>query len=50
MEQYREVIKLDEIPADDYFKVVRALIEYLNVEIIREATPDYTSYEVRAKK
>ena len=50
MDQYREVVTIDEVPPDKFGDIIHALLEHFNVEIVREATPDYTLYEVRLKK
>ncbi len=46
--QYQEIIVSTDLPSVDIPLVLFLLIERLNLEIVRESTPDYTSYEIRA--
>ena len=48
--KYQERIGLSDVPDEDLKLVLVALIDYLNVEIVREQTPDYTSYDIRKRR
>lgn len=43
---YQEFVRPEDVPQDELRLVLEALIEHLNVNIVREKTPDYTAYEV----
>jgi hypothetical protein len=49
LDRYREVTPLSDVPDKDLRLVLVALLDHLGVEIVREATPDYTSYEVQRR-
>lgn len=49
LNSYQEIVTLDDVPQDSKWEVLHALLEYLKLEIVREATPDYTLYELRSK-
>lgn len=44
---YQEIVTLDDVPSENKWEVLHALLEHLKLEIVREATPDYTLYEVQ---
>lgn len=50
MNQYQQKIKIDEVPDYRLSEIVGMLLERLNLEIIREETPDYTSFELQSRR
>ena len=46
MENYKDVIPLAEVPDRDLRIIIELLLEKQGLVIIREQTPDYTSYEL----
>lgn len=46
---YQNVVDISEIPEDDLRDVLGRVLEHLGLEIVQEATPDYTEYELRQK-
>ena len=46
---HQELISISDVPPEHLPKVLAALLEYFNVAIMREQTPDYTSYYVRPR-
>ena len=46
---YQETVPISEVPPEHLPELLAALIEYLNVVIVREQTPDYASYDVLSR-
>lgn len=47
MTAYHEVVPLRDVPGSDVRRVLELVLEHLNVELVRECTPDYTAYALR---
>jgi hypothetical protein len=46
---YINVIDLDDVPNDKLRNILGLLLDHLNLQIVEEATPDYTVYELEEK-
>lgn len=44
---YQDIVELEDIPDSDIKDILAQLIDLMGFEIIREQTPDYTSYELK---
>lgn len=49
LENYQKVVQFRDLSAVHQFKVLEALVDFLDIEIIQEATPDYVSYSIRKR-
>lgn len=47
MANYQQPVSLDDVPDHQLRDVLRGLLDLLCLQIIREQTPDYTSYFIR---
>jgi hypothetical protein len=47
LNQYRATVPLSEVPDDQIRHILQAVLNHLRLEIIREQTPDYESYELQ---
>jgi hypothetical protein len=45
-----DVIKLSELSPSEYPRLLQAMLDYLEVEIVREQTPEYTSYKLQKRE
>ena len=48
MNQWEDVVRAADLPPEDLASILDTLIERLGLRIVREATPDYTSYELQS--
>lgn len=48
MKQWQDVVRAVDLPAEDFASVIDTLLERLGLRIVREQTPDYTSYELQS--
>lgn len=49
MNDWQETVRAVDLPPEDLAGVLDALLERLGLQIVREQTPDYTSYELQEK-
>jgi hypothetical protein len=47
MRHYRTVVRAEEVPLEETRKLFGDLLQALGFQIVREATPDYVSFELR---
>ena len=47
MNQWEDVVRAVDLPAEDLASILDTLMERLGLRIVREQTPDYTSYELQ---
>lgn len=47
MTQWEETVRAVDIPPEDLASLLDTLLERLGLRIVREQTPDYTSYELQ---
>lgn len=47
MRAYQEIVELSDVPDEQMRGVLKAVLDHLHLEVVREAAPDYTSYEVQ---
>lgn len=48
LSQWEDVVRAEQIPLEDHPAILDKLVEHLGLKIVREQTPDYTSYELQA--
>ena len=48
MRQWQDTVRAVDLPPEDLALVIDTLIARLGMQVIREQTPDYTSYELRS--
>ncbi len=49
MNDWQDIIRAVDLPPEDLASVLDSLLERLGLQIVREQTPDYTSYELQDK-
>ena len=47
MTQWQDIVRAADLPAEDLAGVLDTLLERMGLKIVREQTPDYTSYELQ---
>ena len=47
MEQWQDIVRATELPSDEVRPVLDALLERMGLCIVREETPDYTTYTLQ---
>ena len=45
---YQTVVRVKDIPGPQRDDILQLLLDHLKLEIVREKTPDYVGYELRA--
>lgn len=48
MNQWQDVVRAADLSTEDLASILDTLIERLGLRIVREQTPDYTSYELQS--
>lgn len=48
MNQWESVVRAADLSTEDLASILDKLIERLGLRIVREQTPDYTSYELQS--
>lgn len=49
LSQYQDVVSIDSLSIDEVRTVFCLVLDHLNLDIIRERTPDYTAFELRPR-
>lgn len=49
LNRWQEKITINEVPERDLRDVLQTLFDHLGLDLIREAGPDYTAYEIRSR-
>lgn len=50
LSNYQRTVSAKELQADDLRLLLDQLLRRLNLQIVREQTPDYTAYELQERK
>lgn len=50
LDPFQSIVGIDDVPDEQLRGVIHAILQHLDLEIVEEATPDYTVYEVRKVK
>lgn len=53
MDEFEELmvqtLSIDSVPNEHIRTVLALILDHLNLDIVREKTPDYTAYELRSR-
>lgn len=45
---YQSIVRVEDIPDPQRKDILQLLLDHLSLVIVRESTPDYVGYEIRA--